>query len=372
MTSRNIFTSLLSLVVAVSAHGCAEHFATEADASADASGATLALCIPGEQNPCACEDGRSGSQRCLQDRSGFAECTCSAPGSDVADTSTSDAGTSADAGEAASNAEQIRVDSGAQSATATDAGSGLQSLSDAAPPGEGCARALPGPLGVEVRSAESAPYCIDATEVTNEHYADFLDATPGLDGLPAACAFKSSFVPGGVWPADVAELPVTHVDWCDAWAYCAWAGKQLCGDVEGGAVPYADFSKSNNAWFTACSNDGTTTYPYGSTFDSGACVGTDYDGLAGYQPATDVAHAPGSARRCRNSSTELASLSDMSGNVAEWEDSCDATTGSQDLCRLRGSSFRLGQATTMRCSSAGPSTRNARASFIGFRCCFEP
>jgi len=162
------------------------------------------------------------------------------------------------------------------------------------------------------------------------------------------------------------------VDWCDAWAYCRWAGKALCGQVDGDAVPYEDFAASTNAWYSACSNNGARTYPYGNSFDSGACVGTDFDGVAGFQPATDVTHPVGHAQRCRGAGPALEELADMAGNVAEWEDSCDRDLGSDDLCRLRGSSFRLGQATTMRCSSAGPSTRSARANFIGFRCCFSP
>jgi hypothetical protein len=32
---------------------------------------------------------------------------------------------------------------------------------------------------------------------------------------------------------------VVYVDWCGAYAYCAWAGKHLCGAIGGGPTPYS-------------------------------------------------------------------------------------------------------------------------------------
>ncbi len=68
-----------------------------------------------------------------------------------------------------------------------------------------------------------------------------------------------------------------------------------------------------------------------------------------------------------------ASLFDMSGNVAEWENSCDGNTGAADLCLVRGGSFDSpnGQAS-MSCgwtAAQPPLQRNTTAADIGFRCC---
>jgi hypothetical protein len=32
------------------------------------------------------------------------------------------------------------------------------------------------------------------------------------------------------------NFPITNVDWCDAYAYCAGIGKRLCGKIGGGTL----------------------------------------------------------------------------------------------------------------------------------------
>ena len=80
-------------------------------------------------------------------------------------------------------------------------------------------------------------FCVDSTEVTNEQYMAFLTAKGGdVGGQPGACKWNSSYVPGdeGVsWPyiAGRASYPIVNVDWCDAFMFCNWAGKRLCGPM---------------------------------------------------------------------------------------------------------------------------------------------
>ncbi len=66
-------------------------------------------------------------------------------------------------------------------------------------------------------------FYIDRYEVTTARYAKFLAATGGVR-------------PPDEWetlvPARDAELPVVGVDWNDASAYCAWAGRRLPTDTE--------------------------------------------------------------------------------------------------------------------------------------------
>jgi formylglycine-generating enzyme required for sulfatase activity len=230
-----------------------------------------------------------------------------------------------------------------------------------------------GKLGPKMASVAtpSGAYCIDETEVTVADYAAFLASNPSPTLAPATvCAWKTSFVPAGVFPPPGSDtVPVSQIDWCDAAAYCTYAGKRLCGKVGGGASPYTDYAKPTSEWYFACSGGGKTTLPYGNTFDPSACVGLDYDGVGGFQPATDLAHPVGTAPRCEGALAPFDSIRDMAGNVAEWEDSCESTGGSADYCHVRGDSYREGNASTMACGYAPRMTRSYRAAFIGFRCC---
>src|SRR5262249_9629264 len=92
---------------------------------------------------------------------------------------------------------------------------------------------------------------IDRTEVTRCQYQAFLDATRGgadvgVEGL-LECSWNDTYAPGsgcigseGVYVGQGAEdHPQPCVDWCDAYAYCIWAGKHLCGGIAGGPVGFA-------------------------------------------------------------------------------------------------------------------------------------
>ncbi len=212
-----------------------------------------------------------------------------------------------------------------------------------------------------------APYCIDATEVTNEAYATYL-AADVLPTFPLACSFDTDLVPTVGWPAAAGDAtkPVTSVDWCDAWAYCSYLGRRLCGD--GGApVAAADFSNAAlGEWWLACTGNGVNEYPYGNTFQSTGCNGGGYSDSSG-----GVADVPVGGVGTATCEGTMPALFDMSGNVAEWEDACDDAAGAGDHCRARGGSF-ASDATGLRCDAAGadaPSTRDATSPSIGFRCC---
>jgi hypothetical protein len=206
-------------------------------------------------------------------------------------------------------------------------------------------------------------YCIDATEVTKGHYQVWLDSTPDPGLQAARCAWNTTYVPSDpVWPPTIAEenLPVTHVDWCDAFAYCADVGKRLCGKIGGGSNSIADYNlPARSAWLNACSQEGTKEYPYGSVYDSTLCNGMDFPGSS----TIEVGSAPG----CVGG---YPGIYDMSGNVWEWEDSCSSDMTENDMCRRRGGSH-FGDAVDVRCLVGEVELRNAKTSGIGFRCCYD-
>jgi hypothetical protein len=195
---------------------------------------------------------------------------------------------------------------------------------------------------------------IDSIEVTNAAYAEWLGTSPKLANQPAVCAFNTSFMPAQDWPASNINHPVTHVDWCDAYAYCAWAKKKLCGKVGGGANAYADFADATKSqWFKACTGGGVKVYPYGSTYVPSYCNGAEF----GKGDKTTAGEASG----CQGA---YPGLFDMSGNVWEWEDSCDAA----NQCRLRGGCFE-NSSNALDCGVDSSIARSTTAKTIGFRCC---
>lgn len=212
----------------------------------------------------------------------------------------------------------------------------------------------------------TTPYhSIDATEVTIADYEDFfaVDFEPVFVEeflLPDECMWKSDFEPLG-WPHDEqdASLPVTGVDWCDANAYCVWAGKHLCGSVNGGESPFSSYADLSSEWYRACGGNQEFVYPYGSVFEPDACNGV----LAGFGALIES----GSLQSCV---TEGLAIYDLSGNSWEWTNSCDSVgmDSSLDPCRRRGGSYISAQ-IDLRCDVDESEARNYRSNNTGFRCC---
>ena len=203
---------------------------------------------------------------------------------------------------------------------------------------------------------------IDATEVTQAEYKAWIDTVPATTGQPAYCYWNTSYTPQADWsPSTKGDYPVVGVDWCDAYAYCKGVGKRLCGKIGGGSnldADYADPAKSQ--WMNACSSGGQNDYPYGATYAGTTCNGVD----APAQATVPVAAMTG----CQSSVAGYTGVYDLSGNVYEWEDSCDGVTGQTDFCRLRGGAFYVNSAN-LRCGVDVGHYRDARDDGFGFRCC---
>jgi sulfatase modifying factor 1 len=209
-------------------------------------------------------------------------------------------------------------------------------------------------------------YKIDTTEVTNGAYAQFLASNPCVGDQPAECAFNGSFTPPNAWPAfGKDDFPVAYVNWCDAYAYCKWAGKHLCGEIGGGELAFGNYANpTKDEWFAACSGGQNLKYPYGASYDAAVCNGLD---TWGGDPIVAKSMPAGSESACVGG---YPGLYDMSGNLWEWENSCSGKVGETDTCHARGGSF-WSTGNVMRCNFSSDRNRSNVARNIGFRCCAD-
>ncbi len=201
----------------------------------------------------------------------------------------------------------------------------------------------------------AAGVCMDVTEVTVGAYNAFVmaDASPTPDAgrcKDNAIAARNCGGPNGT------NDPRDCVNWCDAFAYCEWAGKRLCGATDGGALRGPDINNpAFDAWFRACAGeDGGRAYPYGVAYDGGTC-----------QTSSGVATDVGTHPQCRTPEGVL----DLSGNLAEWIDSCTGDEPASD-CFVHGGSFT--DSDRARCDLKEKVARlNSNQTVIGFRCCSD-
>ncbi len=205
--------------------------------------------------------------------------------------------------------------------------------------------------------------CVDATEVTRAQYLPFVEQDAGYLFQPPQCAsWNTNFAPNCANKTTEANAPVDCIDWCDAYAYCKWAGKRLCGKIGGGAAGIGDvFNPATDQWFAACTRGGAQGYAYGKTSKAGTCAdnteNASLPSLAGSHPGCEGGF-PG--------------LFDMNGNVMEWEDRCTASlTGDRDdTCQARGGDFTDDPAWQS-CSESYAPSRDTRMTELGFRCCAD-
>jgi formylglycine-generating enzyme required for sulfatase activity len=236
------------------------------------------------------------------------------------------------------------------------------------------------------RTGQCFQLVLDPVEVTRSAYDAFLQDPSWSNKVspPPGCGFKDigsgfDFTPSD-WTSQLAnpDLPVVGVDWCDAYVYCAWNGQHLCGLVDGGMLLYDTYADPGlSAWHNACTSGGELDFPYGDKYQSQACndAGKDKTGAVN---GLFTGAAPQS-QQCVSPRPAYASIRNMLGNVAEWEDACskDATilqsgAGASDSCRARGGHTDTptgDMAAGCRVQPPDPLRRDARSPTLGFRCC---
>lgn len=214
---------------------------------------------------------------------------------------------------------------------------------------------------------QGSTFCIDHKEVSQGQYAAFLAQRPERPAAsPPFCAeapITPPVIAGHDTPGcprgvidfrEKRDLPMVCVSWCDALAYCAWAGKRLCGGLGGGGTQRETASDADaDEWSAACTSGGKMARaPSGCVLPGGAVAG------------------PGSTVReteCRAEGEGFQFVTDLPGNVMEWTSGCEGIPFGQ-ACLARGGSFREGT----RDSACGIATSSPGVSaHVGFRCCAD-
>jgi formylglycine-generating enzyme required for sulfatase activity len=193
-------------------------------------------------------------------------------------------------------------------------------------------------------------YWLDTTDVTVAQYTACVGAgapgctTPGLGGAEQLCN-------GGVNGRE--NHPINCVDWFQASAYCAWAGKRLPDEWE---------------WeWAARGRDAAQTYPWGAeapTCTRAVMLDPDFAegiGCGAYSTAA-VGSKPAGASRD--------GVQDLAGNVSEWTDSWYA--GAQTGRVLRGGTWYASDDRDLRADSRVPNGPSERSESYGFRCARTP
>ena len=213
----------------------------------------------------------------------------------------------------------------------------------------------------------SGSYCIDTTETTNAEYNAFLADPPPFNPQPAGCEGHSSWGTPVVGADDVVHGNVT---WCDAYAYCKWAGKRLCGHIgDGAVVDWKDVTDpTKGEWVYACiSGNSANSYPYGASYDPRVC--NSGVGVGGADVGPPKLAAPKSYPDCHGFGAPFASIFDMAGNVNEWEDTCHLVDGFGLECAIRGGAAGEEFGGARESCAEDPLDSPVQWGTAGIRCC---
>jgi formylglycine-generating enzyme required for sulfatase activity len=147
---------------------------------------------------------------------------------------------------------------------------------------------------------------------------------------------------------------------CDAWGFCRWAGKRLCGAIGDGGTIRSATDLLHTEWYYACRNGVPNyPYPYGNTYDASTC-NTEGNG------PVDV----GSRRGCHGMSRPFDQIFDMSGNAWEIIFDLDLNPSSNDTATgMFGGAWNDGNVGCL--STGGLDAYISDNPQSGIRCCAD-
>lgn len=194
-----------------------------------------------------------------------------------------------------------------------------------------------------------APYALDLHEISVGEFADFVDRTGYVTTAEQRGSSYHQFVdvagldwrhPAPDIEASIRELPVVHVSYFDAKAFCEDAGMRL---------------PSEDEWEHAAKGDDRRVFPWGDRWEPGRVVW----GADDFGAVEVVAGRPEGA-------TALGHRH-LAGNVAEWT----ATVSSGDRI-IKGGSWQETNPAQLRSAARAVESPEYSSSDVGFRCVAEP
>lgn len=141
--------------------------------------------------------------------------------------------------------------------------------------------------GEPVRRELVKDFAVAETEVTNEQYREFVQAT----GHRAPRGWTE-----GEFPAGAVAEPVVWVSWTDANAYCQWLSGKIGAMVR---LP------TEAEWTLAAGGSQSRKYPWGDAWDDRAAASRETEGRVHAVKSYPLNRSPAGAY-------------DMAGNVWEW------------------------------------------------------
>lgn len=227
------------------------------------------------------------------------------------------------------------------------------------------------PALARIRAPGLKAMCIDSTEVTVSQYAAFVSDPAAHGGKRSSfCPADTSDRPDPACLADPSvckgpscgDHPQVCVTICSARAYCAWAGKVLCGANEWSEATNTESARWG--WGNACGSGVAPSglaaqgFPYGQERRPNTC--NDFEKKLG--TTTPV----GSLQSCQSPTYGYGGVFDLSGNAAEWvEYGTDERSG-----HVAGGSFSGTSSSSVGDCFASLTTRlSIELPDVGFRCC---